>query len=147
MKPLSLSWDTRKGLIQLKWDRFFSFEWKRGKVSKKIFGFPLPFNLSAGKAPFPPRWTYVKRALSLLKDLELKKIEGSLSFSDPMTNGILYGWLCALQWEGKDRRAEVTVNFRQENWLQGEVTLSSKKMFHHLKKWLLTLYRDPGRRG
>jgi len=99
MIPISLTWDTREKVILIKWNGFFSFGWEKGKPVKTIFKIPIPCR-SGGKRDkkthFPPlRWIYLKEVFSFLREWKLKRAEGTLSFQDPMVNGILYGWLSA----------------------------------------------------
>ena len=152
MIPISLSWDSQKRSILLKWNGFFSSGLKGGKVFIKIFGIPIPFCskqmnpqyvLSKGKKiRFPIRWVYLEGIFSFLKDWKLKKVEGSFSFQDPMVNGVLYGWMSAMEAMHADRRVNVTVNFLGKNWCRGETVLSLKALFHHLKQWILLLFRE-----
>ena len=146
MIPISLNWDTRKRSILLKWNGFISSGWEKGKMVAKIFRLPIPLPLKKKKVRFPGRlpirWIYLKGIFSLPTQWKLKKLEGTLSFRDPMVNGMLYGWINALQTEKADRRIRVTVNFKGENWCRGEATLSLKILFHHLRGWIYPLIRE-----
>ena len=144
MIPISLFWDTRKRLILLKWDGFVFSGWKGGRVLMRILGLPIPLRRKriqlTGKLPM--RWIYLKGILSFLSRWKIKKVEGTLSFPDPMVNGVLYGWMSAIQTGRADRKCHATVNFLGENWCRGEVTLSLKILFHHLRSWIFPLIRE-----
>ena len=163
MIPVSFIWDTRKKSVYIKWNGFFSFGWKKGKVLKKMLGLsiPIPPSAASGKVGSPRmRWVYFKEAFSFLKEWKLKKVEGSLSFPDPMVNGLLYGWLSALEtgrvsrkihsstprpkgWGlGAVERVNLTINFLGENWFSGEATISPKNLFAHLRGWIFSLLRE-----
>jgi hypothetical protein len=145
MIPVSFIWDTRKRSVYIKWNGFFSLGWEKGRVLKKTFGLTLPIPLSgaSGKIHSPSmRWIYLKGAFSFLKGWKLKKVQGSLSFPDPMVNGLLYGCLSALEKEKVDRNINLTINFVGENWCSGEATISAKTLFGHLKGWILPLVRE-----
>ena len=145
MIPISFSWDTRKKSILLKWDGFFSLSWKERKFLTKLIGVPIPFRLREKRIHLPIRWGYAKEALSFLRGWRLKKIEGSLSLPDPMMNGVLYGWLSALETGKKGRKVRISVNFLGENWFSGEAVLPLKVLFGRLKSWVFLLLRE--RRG
>jgi hypothetical protein len=145
MIPVSFVWDSRERSLYIKWNGFFSFGWEKGRVLKKTFGLtiPAPFSAASEKIHFPTlRWTYLREAFSFLKEWKLKKVEGSLSFPDPMVNGLLYGCLCTLEKEKVDRNINLTINFLGENWCSGEATISAKTVFGHLKGWILPLLRE-----
>ncbi len=147
MIPVSFVWDSRERSLYIKWNGFFSLGWEKGRVLKKTFGLtiPAPFPSASEKIHFRTlRWTYLKEAFSFLKEWKFKKVEGSLSFPDPMVNGLLYGWLCALEKEKVDRNINLTINFLGENWCSGEATISVKALFGHLKRWILPLFREVG---
>lgn len=147
MIPVSFIWDTRKRSIQVKWNGFFSFGWENGKVLKKVVGIPIPFDIRVKGRRMDlrgMRWIYLKRVFFLLKEWELKKVEGALSFPDPMVNGVLYGWLSVLETGRVNRRVNLSINFRGENWFTGEATISPKVLFYHLRR-ILPLFRE--RRG
>jgi hypothetical protein len=72
----------------------------------------------------------------------MKRVEGTISFPDPMVNGILYGWMSAIQTREPDRRIAVTVNFSGENWLNGEFAFSLKTLIHHFRNWIYPLIRE-----
>ena len=69
-------------------------------------------------------------------------MEGSLSFPDPMVNGLFYGWLSAIKTEKVGQKVNMSVNFLGENWCSGEATISTKTLFGHLKGWILPLLRE-----
>jgi hypothetical protein len=93
------------------------------------------------------RWIYLKGIFPSFK-MKLKKVEGTFSFPDPMVNGVLYGWMGAIQAGRADRKNRVTVNFLGENWCEGEVTLSLKIFFQYLRSWIFFLIRERrGRKG
>ena len=73
----------------------------------------------------------------------MKRVEGTVSFPDPMVNGILYGWMSAAQaaWD-KDGKINVTVNFSGENRLEGKFTISVKTLIHHFVSWIYPLIRE-----
>jgi hypothetical protein len=62
MIPFSLSWDTQKRSIFIKWDGFFSFGREKGKTLMKILGFPIRFRYRQKEIHFPMRWVYLKEA-------------------------------------------------------------------------------------
>jgi len=147
MIPISLSWDSPKRLILLKWNGFFSSGLKRGNVFIKILGISIPFRvkpirLTSKKIHLPKRWIYWRGAFSFLKEWKLQKVEGNLSFSDPMVNGLFYGWMCAVQNGKADRKINLTINFLGENWCRGEVAISFKALFQHLRKWILPFFKE-----
>jgi hypothetical protein len=139
MIPISLTWDTREKVILIKWNGFFSFGWEKGKRVKTIFKIPIPYRSGAKrekKTHFPQmRWIYLKEVFSFLRGWKLKRAEGTLSFQDPMVNGILHGWLSAFGPKKENRKINVTINFLGENWCSGEATISPKVVFHYLKRW------------
>ncbi len=139
MIPFSLSWDTQKRLISFKWNGFLSLVWEKGKVLTKILGFPIPFRLRQKKIHFPIRWVYLKEAFSFLTKWRLKKVEGTFSLPDPMMNGLLYGWISALEIVKAGRKIHVTINFLGENRFSGEAVLSLKAFSHHLRRWVFLL--------
>ncbi len=144
MIPISLSWDSRKRSFLLKWNGFVSSGWENGKILVKILGVPIPLKKKRIQLPkkLPVRWIYLKGIFSFLAKWKLKKVEGTLSFPDPMINGMLYGWMSAMETARVDRKIHVTVNFLGENWCRGEVTLSLKILFHHLRSWIFLLIRE-----
>ena len=142
MIPVSFSWDTEKRSITLKWNGFFSFGWKMGKISKKILGFPIPYGFKRKKTHFPMRWIYLKEGFSFLSKWKLKKVEGTLSFPDPMVNGLLYGWISAIGSTETGRKLNVNINFLGENRCSGEAILSVRTLLYHFKKWLFLLFRE-----
>jgi hypothetical protein len=146
MIPISLSWDSRKRSFLLKWNGFVSSGWEKGKMVIKILGVPIPISLKKKRIPLPGklplRWIYLKGIFSFLAKWKLKKVEGTLSFPDPMINGMLYGWMSAMETARVDRKIHVTVNFLGENWCRGEVIVSLKILFHHLRSWIFPLIRE-----
>jgi hypothetical protein len=146
MIPISLCWDTRKRSLQLKWNGFISSGWENGKISTKMVGIPIPIRMKRKKIQLsgrlPIRWVYLKGIFSFLTKWRLNKVEGTLSFPDPMVNGILYGWMSAFQTGRIDRKIDVTVNFIGENWCRGEATFSLKGLFYQLKKWIFPMIRE-----
>jgi hypothetical protein len=143
MIPISLCWDTWKRSVLLKWNSFVSSGWENGKISTKILGLPIPLSFKRKKIQFPSqppiRWVYMKGIFSFLAKWKAKKVEGTLSLSDPMVNGVLYGWMSAIQTLRADHRVHVTVNFLGKNGCKGEVTLSLRVLFYHLRSWILPL--------
>jgi hypothetical protein len=146
MIPISFCWDTRKRSLLLKWNGLFSLGWENGKISTKVLRVSIPIPMKRKKiqlpARFPMRWVYFKGIFSFLTKWRVKKIEGTLSFPDPMVNGVLYGWMSAFPVGGTDGKVHLTINFLGENWCRGEVTLSLKILFHHIKMWIFPLIRD-----
>jgi len=149
MIPISLTWDTREKVILIKWNGFFSFGWEKGKRVKTICKIPIPCRSGAKrdkKIHFPQiRWIYLKEVFSFLGEWKLKRAEGTLSFQDPMVNGILYGWLSAFGPRKENRKINLTINFVGENWCSGEATVSPKVAFHYLKRWV-PLFLKKGRK-
>jgi hypothetical protein len=129
-----------------RWNGFVSSGVESGKISAKILGVPIPLPLKKKKirlpSQLPIRWIYLKGIFSFLTKWKLKKGEATLSFQDPMVNGILYGWMSAIQSGRADRKINVTVNFLGENGCRGEATLSLKILFHHLRSWIFPLIRE-----
>jgi len=142
----SLSWDTQKRSISLKWNRFLSLSLEKGKVLTKILKIPIPFGFKQKRIHFLIRWVYLKEAFSFLKKWKLKKMEGTFSLPDPMMNGLLYGWVSSLQTGKGDRKIHVTINFLGENLFSGEAVISPKAFFNHLKRGVLILLRERRRR-
>ena len=152
MIPISLCWDTRKRSALLKWNGLISSGWQDGKIRVKILGSPIPLSLKKNGVhlfgKLPVRWIYLKGIFSFLSKWRLKKVEGTFSFPDPMINGVLYGWMSAIQAGRVDRKNRVTVNFLGENWCEGEMTLSLKIFFQYLRSWIFFLIRERrGRKG
>ena len=149
MIPISLRWDSRKRSVLFKWNGLISSGWQGGKIRMRILGLPLPLPLKKkgiqlfGKLPI--RWVYLKGMFSFLPKWKLKKVEGTFSFPDPMVNGVLYGWMSAIQAGRADRKNRMTVNFLGDNWCGGEMTLSLKIFFQYLRSWIFPLIRE--RRG
>ncbi len=146
MIPFSFLWDTQKRSILLKWNGFLSLERKRGNVLMRIFGFPFPFHPSEKGLPLPMRWIHLKGSLSFLKEWRLKKIEGTISFPDPMINGVLYGWTNALETGRTGEKIPVTINFLGQNRFSGEAILPLKAFIYHVKKWVFLQLREKKRR-
>jgi hypothetical protein len=146
MIPISLCWDTWKRSFLLKWNGFVSSGWENEKIATKILGLPIPLSFKKKKIQFPSqlpiRWVYMKGIFSFLAKWKVKKVEGTLSLPDPMVNGVLYGWMSAIHTVRADHKVHVTVNFLGENGCQGEVTLSLRILFHHLRSWILPLIRE-----
>jgi hypothetical protein len=146
MIPVSFSWDTQKGSISLQWNGFFSFGWKKGKVLTKILGFPIPFGFKKKKPHFPIRWVYLKEGFSFLSKWKLKKVEGTFSFPDPMVNGLLYGWMSAIETGKAGRKSHIIINFIGENRFSGEAILPLKSFFQHLKRWVFLFLQERRRK-
>lgn len=146
MIPISLIWDTREKVILIKWNGFFSFGWERGKRVKTIFRMPIPYRPKAKREKkahlHQMRWTYLKEVFSFLREWKLKKVEGTLSFQDPMVNGILYGWLAAIESGKKNQKPNLSINFLGENWCSGEATISPKVLFCYFVRWVPFLFRE-----
>ena len=149
MIPISLTWDTREKVILIKWNGFLSFGREKGKWVKTICKIPIPYRSGAKrdkKIHFSQmRWIYLKEVFSFLGEWKLKRAEGTLSFQDPMVNGILYGWLSAFGPRKENRKINLTINFVGENWCSGEATVSPKVAFHCLKRWV-PLFLKKGRK-
>ena len=142
MIPFSFLWDKKKRLILLKSDGFFSFRREDEKGLVKILGFPVQFGVRRKKVHLPMRWVYLKEGFSFLSKWKLKKIDGTFSFSDPMVNGVLYGWMSAIQTEKVSRKLNVSINFLGENRLSGKAVLPLKPFLRHLKRWVFLLLRE-----
>ena len=147
MIPISFWWNARKRSASIKVDGFVSSEWEKGKLTTKILRMPIPFSLAKEKTRFsgipPLRWVYLKGIFSFFKEWKMKRVEGTVSFPDPMVNGILYGWMSAIQAAGKrEGKMDVRVNFSGENWLKGEFAVSLKTLFHHFRSWMYPLIRE-----
>lgn len=140
MTPISFSWDSRKRSIFLKWDGLFSLGWENGKTLTTILGFPIRIPIRQRKSYFPKRWVYIKRSFSLLKKWKVKRVEGTVSFPDPMINGVLYGWTSAVNAVKSDRAFNVTVNFLGENWSSGEAVIAPKTLFYHVWGWIFPCF-------
>jgi hypothetical protein len=145
MIPFSFLWDTQKRSILLKWNGFLSLGWKEGKVLVRMLGFPIPFRLRQKRVHFSVRWIYLRETLSFLTKWKLKKVEGTFSLSDPMVNGLLYGWISALETGKKGQKIHATINFLGENRFSGEAILPLKAFIHHFRRWVFLLLRK--RRG
>ncbi len=147
MIPISFWWNARRKSASLKVDGFVSSEWENGRLTTKILKMPIPLSLSKEKARFtgipPVRWVYLKGIFSFLKEWEVKRVEGTFSFQDPMVNGILYGWMSAARtaWD-KGGKIDVAVNFSGENRLEGEFGISVKTLVRHFVRWIHPLVRE-----
>jgi hypothetical protein len=142
MIPVSLSWDTQKKSIMLKWNGFISSKWENGKTLTKILGIPIPSRFRKKEVYIPRQRVYVKGIFSFLTKWRVKKMEGTFSFPDPMVNGILYGWLSAIDSARVNRKINISINFFGKNWCRGEVVVSLKIVFHHFRKWILPLLME-----
>jgi hypothetical protein len=91
------------------------------------------------------RWVYLKELFSFLTKWRLKKIEGTLSLPDPMMNGVIYGWVSALEARKGGRKINVSINFLGENRISGEAVLSPGVFSNYLKRWIFLLLKE--RRG
>lgn len=150
MIPLIFSWDTEKGRISLRWDSIGSLEWKEGRGGIKMFGFPVPIRINIEKASnfrIPIRWRYVKGMVSLLKSLNIQRIETAISLPDPMINGILYGGWAVFQNQIREKKVHGRVNFLGQNWCKGEVSLPLKAGITHFKKWIFPMLQEIRRKG
>jgi len=147
MIPISFWWNAQKRSASLEVDGFVSVEWQNGKRTAKILRMPIPLSLRKGTAQFsgmpPVRWSYLKGIFSFLREWKMKRLEGTLSFPDPMVNGTLYGWMSAARaaWD-RDGKIDVTVNFSGENRLEGEFTVSLKTLVQHFRSWIYPLIRE-----
>lgn len=146
MIPISFSWDTQKRLILLEWNGFFSLRLERGKRSIKVLGLPVPTRFRKRKARLPLRWVYLKGAFSFLAEWKLKKVGANVSFSDPMVNGLLYGWVKAIETVKGNGKINVAINFLGENGCVGEFIIFPKTLFFHLRKWIFSLLWEMRRR-
>lgn len=88
------------------------------------------------------RWVYLKGFFSFLTKWKLEKLEGTLSFPDPMVNGLLYGWFSIMESRRVGRKINVTINFLGENRFSGEAALPLKTFFQHLKRWVFLLLQE-----
>lgn len=146
MIPFSLSWNTQKRMISLKWNGFLSLGWEKGKVLTKMLGFSIPYRFRQKRIHFRMRWVYLKEGFSFLKKWKLKKVEGTFSLPDPMINGLLYGWISALEIGKAGQKIHITINFLGENRFSGEAILSLKTFFHDLKRWVFLFLREKKKR-
>jgi len=146
MIPFSFSWDTQKRMVSLKWNGFLSLVWKKGKVLTRILGFRIPLHFRRERVGLSMRWVCVKKAFSFLRKWKLKRVEGTLSFPDPVVNGLLYGWISILETRKEDQKIRLSINFLGENRFSGEATISSKTFFHHLTRWVFFLLQEKRRR-
>ncbi len=146
MIPISFWWNFRNRSASIRLDGFVSSEWKRGRMTTKILGIPIPFSMTkktirSFRIP-PIRWIYLRGFFSFLSKWRLKKVEGTLSLPDPMVNGVVYGWMSAVQAMKPGRKMAVTVNFSGENWLRGGLTISLRTLIHHFRTWIYPLIRE-----
>ncbi|GEM_PF-754384 len=149
MIPISLRWDTQRKRLSLYWNGFFSMGWEEGREGVRVFRIPLPIRTKKKKLynlRFPLRWKYLRGILSFLKDWKIKRIEGSVSFPDPMVNGWAYGCWVILQPWMKEKKIRGTVNFLGENWFRGEIVLSLRDGMDHFRKWIFPLLLEMRRR-
>lgn len=146
MIPISFGCDVRKRSAWIKADGLASAELENGRAKAKILNISVPFPRRKPKSKLfgvlPVKWKYLKGIFSFLKEWKLKKVEGTLSLPDPMINGVLYGWMSALQTRGPDRIINLSVNFSGENWLKGEVAISLRSVWHHFRSWMYPLIRE-----
>ena len=150
MIPLSLLWDTRTKSVYLKWDGLFSLGVNEGKIVGRVFGLsiPLPLRRSEKRKRFRVslRWADLKEGLFFLRKWKLKRAEGTVSFPNPVMNGMLYGWMAAFDsWRG-DQRVNFTINFNGENRFSGEAKLSLKALVTELRRWIFPLLWRMGRK-
>ncbi len=149
MIPISLRWDTQRKRLSLHWNGFFSMGWEEGREEVRVFRIRLPIRRKKKKIydlRFPLRWKDLKGILSFLKDWKIKRIEGSVSFPDPMVNGLAYGCSVILQPWMKGKKIRATVNFLGENGFRGEVILSLREGMAHFRKWIFPLLLEMRRR-
>ncbi len=146
MIPISFSWNSRNRSASVDLDGFVSSKWKGGRMTTKILGIPISFSLTKKPVRFsripPIRWVYLRGFFSFLSKWKLKKLEGIVSFPDPMVNGVVYGCMSAVQAVKPDRKIAVTVNFFGENRLRGEFGVSLKTLLHHFRSWIYPLIRE-----
>ncbi len=145
MSGFYFSWDTRKGLFVFKWNGLFSIGREGGNHTLKILGFPLRFQPSLNKVRFPVRWPTIKNGLSFLTQWRLERIEGTISFPDPMVNGVLYGWLSAVEGIKSRQRFRVTINFLGKSNVSGQASIPLKILLRHLRGWILPLFLEMAR--
>jgi hypothetical protein len=88
------------------------------------------------------RWIHLKEGFSFLSKWKLKKVEGTFSFPDPMVNGLLYGWVSAMESTETGRKFDVNINFLGENRCSGEAIISMMILLYHFKKWFFLLFRE-----
>ena len=145
MIPISLLWDTRKRSIRLTWDGFLSVGWEKGGMLARILGIPIPGRLKKRTFRVPLRPMPLREAVVFLKAWRIKKVEGTISFPDPMVNGMLYGWLSAVQSMGQKGRVNVTVNFLGENACSGEAVMPFRALVSFGIKRIFSEVRKRGR--
>jgi len=144
--PFSFSWDTRRKRICIKWDGLFSIYREMGKNFIKVFGLRFHFFVRRRRTNFPFRLVYLRDIYSFISKWKIREAEVSLSFQDPMFNGILYGLANALDKVRGSRKINFRINFLGENRFQGEIIISPWVMFYYLKRWLL-LFKKESKRG
>lgn len=146
MIPISLKWNTQNKSFSIQWDGGIGSEWREGRASIKILGGTIPLPLRRVRVEpskrVPIRWVYLKGILSFITDWRIKKIEGAISFQDPMINGVLYGWVSAVRSWNSDQKIHLSLNFLGENWCRGEIFTSPKVLFYHLRKWIFPMFRE-----
>lgn len=146
MIPISLKWNTQNRSFSIQWDGMMGSEYREGKTFIKILGSPLPIPIRRIRIEpsrrFLIRWVYLKGMFSFIKDWKIKKIEGAISFQDPMINGVFYGWASAVYSWNSDRKVCIHINFLGENWWRGEMIISPRLLFYHLKKWIFPMVRE-----
>jgi len=145
MTPFKLIWDSQKGLLTLNWNRLFSIGREGEKSILKVLGIPIPLPPSPNKVTFPMRWFYIKNGISFIAHWRLERLEGTISFSDPMINGVLYGWLSALEGVKPKKKFGVTINFLGTNNFSGQASIPPRVLFTHLRRWILPLFLEMGR--
>jgi len=144
MIPISFWLNARKRSVLSKLDGVFSAEWENGRLTTKILWIHVPPSLIKGNTRIsgipPVRWRYLKGIFSFLSEWKVKRVEGTISFPDPMMNGILYGWMSAAR-AARDRgeKLDISVNFLGENWLKGKFAFSLKTLAHHFRSWIFPL--------
>lgn len=146
MTPFKLIWDTQNGLFTFNWNHLFSIGREGNKNILRVLGFPIHFQPHLNKVKFPIRWFYIKHGLSFFTQWRLERVEGTISFPDPMINGVLYGWLSAIEGIKKKQRFGVTVNFLGKNNFSGKASIPPRILFFHLKKWILPLFFEMGKK-
>ncbi|MGB9629981.1 MAG: hypothetical protein ACPL6D_15100, partial [Thermodesulfobacteriota bacterium] len=94
------------------------------------------------KMRFPIRWFYIKNGLSFITQWRIERLEGTISFQDPMINGVLHGWLSAIGGINPRQRFSVTVNFLGKNNFSGQASTPPRVLFTHLRRWILPLFYE-----
>ena len=145
MIPISLLWDTRKRFIRLAWDGFLSVGWEKGRMLARILGIPVSCPLKKRTLRVPVRPMPLREAVVFLKAWRIKRVEGTISLPDPMVNGVLYGWLSAVQSMGQEGRVNVTVSFLGENSCSGEAVMPFRALVSFGIKRIFSAVRNRGR--